>query len=156
MRYWGYLAAKLAAVCGIFYGSLALLNWAWPPERHLFGWRPDVNYIPPHFGYDLAFTFTVLMLFLLLQAAAWLVWRDHRYRCRVCLRRLRMPVESGSRDRMLQFGKPRLEYICPYGHGNLKIDELQILGFEISEWTPHSDDIWQELCAASKEPEDEP
>ena len=56
-----------------------------------------------------------------------IIW-DQRYRCRVCLRRLRMPIETGSWSRMLQFGRPRIEYICPYGHGTLKEDELQISG----------------------------
>ena len=57
-----------------------------------------------------------------------IIW-DQRYRCRVCLRRLRMPIETGSWGRMLQFGRPRIEYICPYGHGTLKEDELQISGW---------------------------
>jgi hypothetical protein len=78
------------------------------------------------------------------------IW-DQRYRCRVCLRKLRMPVETGSWSRMLQFGRPRIEYICPYGHGTLREEELQISGLQNPEWTPHSDDIWEELCASSKE-----
>ena len=83
------------------------------------------------------------------------IW-DQRYRCRVCLRRLRMPVETGSWSRMLLLGRPHIEYICPYGHGTLKQEELQISGLENAEWTPHSDDIWEELCAASKESDDQP
>ena len=39
-----------------------------------------------------------------------------------------MPIETGSWSRMLQFGRPRIEYICPYGHGTLSEDELQISG----------------------------
>jgi hypothetical protein len=57
---------------------------------------------------------------------------------------------------MLQFGRPRIEYICPYGHGTLREDELQISGLENPEWTPHSDDMWEELYAASKETDDKP
>jgi hypothetical protein len=57
---------------------------------------------------------------------------------------------------MLQFGRPRIEYICPYGHGTLKEEELQISGLENPEWTPHSDDLWEELCASAKEPADRP
>ena len=63
--------------------------------------------------------------------------------CRVCLRRLRMPVETGSWSRMLQFGRPRIEYICPYGHGTLREDELQISGLENPEWKAHSGDQCQ-------------
>ena len=149
MRYWGYFAAKLVAVGGTFYGMAALLNRKWPAEKFY-------SYVPPRFGYDLGFTLTVLVLFLLFVGALNLVWADQRYRCRVCLRQLRMPVETGSWSRMLQFGRPRIEYICPYGHGTLREDELQISGLENLEWTAHSDDIWEELCASSKEPDDLP
>ena len=150
MRYWAYFAAKLVAVAATFYGLLALLNWCWPPEPRFF------TYVPPRFGYNLGYTLTVLILFLLFTGAMYFVIWDQRYRCRVCLRQLRMPVETGSWSRMLQFGRPRIEYICPYGHGTLREEELQISGLENPEWTPHSDDMWEELCASSKEPDDLP
>jgi len=143
MRYWGYFAGKLVAAAGLLWGLLALLNWYWPPEPQFY------SYVPPRFGYDLAYTTAVLVWFLLSTGALYLIIRDQRYRCRVCLRKLRMPVETGSWSRMLQFGRPRIEYICPYGHGTLREEELQISGLENPEWTPHSDDIWEELCAAS-------
>jgi len=75
---------------------------------------------------------------------------DQRYRCRVCARRLRMPVTSGSWGQLLQLGRPHLEYICPYGHGTLKVAELQISGLEPAEWTENGD-MWEELAAADKE-----
>jgi hypothetical protein len=150
MRYWAYFAAKVVAAFASFYGLLALLNWAWPPEPSFY------SYVPPRFGYSLGYTLTTLVLFLLFTATLYFVILDQRYRCRVCLRRLRMPVETGSWSRMLQFGRPRIEYICPYGHGTLKEHELQISGLENPEWTPHSDDMWEELCASSKEPENQP
>jgi hypothetical protein len=56
---------------------------------------------------------------------------------------------------MLQFGRPRIEYICPYGHGTLKQEEVQISGRENAQWTPHSDDIWEELVSSSKPGEDQ-
>ena len=87
--------------------------------------------------------------FLLCCGAVYVCIWDQRYRCRVCLRRLRMPVETGSWSRMLQLGRPRIEYICPYGHGKLNVAELQISGRENPEWTQH-EDLWDELCAASK------
>src|SRR5436190_6006884 len=149
MRYGAYFAAKLVGTAAFFAGLLALLNWYWPPEPKF------LNYVPPRFGYSLWYTATVMLLFLLFSAALYCIVWDQRYRCRVCLRRLRMPVETGSWSRMLQFGRPRIEYICPYGHGTLSEDELQISGLENPEWTPHSDDIWQELCASSKEPDDQ-
>jgi hypothetical protein len=145
MRYWGYFAGKLVAAAGVLYGLLKLLNWYWPAEP------PFLTYIPPRFGYDLWFTVASLGWFLLVTGVLYVIIRDQRYRCRVCLRKLRMPVETGSWSRMLQFGRPRIEYICPYGHGTLREDELQISGLQNPEWTPHSDDIWEELCASSKE-----
>lgn len=144
MRYWGYFAGKLAAAAAVLWGLLKLLNWYWPSEP------PYYNYIPPRFGYDLWYTAATLVWFLLLTGALYLTIRDQRYRCRVCLRKLRMPVETGSWSRMLQLGLPRIEYICPYGHGTLREDELQISGLQNPEWTPHSDDIWEELCASEE------
>ena len=29
---------------------------------------------------------------------------------------------------MLLFGRPQIEYICPYGHGTLREDDLHISG----------------------------
>ncbi len=151
MRYWGYFAAKIVVAASLLYGVLALINWEWPAERSQF-----YSYIPPRFGYELPYTLAVLIWFLLCTVALYGIIFDQRYRCRVCLRRLRMPVETGSWSRMLQFGMPRIEYICPYGHGTLREDELQISGLANPEWEPHSDDLWEELCASSKEPGDRP
>jgi hypothetical protein len=150
MRYWSYFAAKLVAAAAVLYGLLAILNWIYPPAPELF------EYLPPRFGYDLGYTLFVLVWFLMCTGALYLAIWDQRYRCRVCLRRLRMPVETGSWSRMLQLGRPRIEYICPYGHGTLKEDEFQISGVESPEWTPHSDDLLEELVAASKDPGEKP
>ena len=57
--------------------------------------------------------------------------------------RLRMPILTGSWTHVL-FGAPRTEYICPYGHGTLKVAELQITGHQYPDWEPH-EDIWKEL-----------
>jgi hypothetical protein len=53
---------------------------------------------------------------------------------------------------MLLYGKPRLEYICTYGHGTLKVPELHITGTEPSAWEPH-EDIWKELYSFDKAPD---
>src|SRR6266567_6373451 len=144
MRYWAYFGAKIAIAGATLFGLLALLNWYWPPEP------PFYSYVPPRFGYSLGFTLAALVWFLLLTGTAYWILHDQRYRCRVCLRRLRMPVETGSWHRMLLLGRPRMEYICPYGHGTLKEEELQISGLENPEWT-ESGDPWQELCASLKD-----
>jgi hypothetical protein len=80
--------------------------------------------------------------------AAGLVWAvilDQRYRCRSCVRRLRMPIHRGSWNHVL-LGAPRTEYICLFGHGTLTVAELQITGMQNPDWEPHQD-IWAELYA---------
>jgi hypothetical protein len=106
-------------------------------------------------GNYLAINLALMMWFLLGVGMLYLIVYDQRYRCRVCLRRLRMPVETGSRGFMLQMGRPRTEYICPYGHGTLKQEEFQTSGLENPEWTSHSGDMWEELYAASKQARDD-
>jgi hypothetical protein len=150
MRYWGFFAAKILVAGSIMAGLLALLNWISPAPPPVF------DYNPPRLGYDLGYTLAVLIWFMACTAALYFIILDQRYRCRVCLRKLRMPIETGSWGRMLQMGRPRIEYICPYGHGTLKEEELQISGLANPEWTPHSDDMWEELCASGKEPGDQP
>src|SRR5262245_46683431 len=154
MRYWAFLTGKLLAISGLSTGMFAALQRFWPrPPEFAFGLAPRGGFVyTPRFGPDLGFTLAVGLWFLLscgmLYAAIW----DQRYRCRVCLRRLRMPVETGSWSRMLQFGRPEIEYICTFGHGRLNVAEVQISGAENPEWTPHGD-MWTELAGAGK-PED--
>jgi hypothetical protein len=146
MRYWGYFAGKLVAGAGIMWALLALLNFSIPPGP-CFG-----QYCFPRFPYNLAYTLLAGGWFLLCCGTLYLIILDQRYRCRVCLRRLRMPIETGSWSRMLQLGRPRIEYICTYGHGTLAEPELQISGHENSEWTQHAE-YWEELCAGAKDEE---
>jgi hypothetical protein len=106
-------------------------------------------------GRYLAINLALMVWFLFGAGMLYLIVYDQRYRCRVCLRRLRMPVETGSRGFMLQMGRPRTEYICPYGHGTLKQEEFQTSGLENPEWTAHTGDMWDELYAASKRDQEE-
>jgi hypothetical protein len=150
MRYWGFFAGKLGIAGAVSYGMLKAINAYWSSPLWFYGVRM------PRFGVDLAFTTAVGVWFLLSIGLLYVCVWDQRYRCRVCLRRLRMPIETGSWDRMLQLGRPRIEYICPYGHGTLKEEELQISGIDNAEWT-ESGDMWEELCAAaSKDSEPHP
>ena len=105
MRYWAYFAAKLAVADAALYGLLLVVMRGMPRVP------PRLSYVPPGFGYDLSYTLVVLVWFLVCTGVFYLAIWDQRYRCRVCLRRLRMPVETGSWSRMLQFGRPRIEYI---------------------------------------------
>jgi hypothetical protein len=150
MRYWALLAGKLGIAGAVSYGMLSAVNAYWSSPLWFHGVRMA------RFGVDLAFTMAVAVWFLLSAGLLYLCIWDQRYRCRVCLRRLRMPIETGSWDRMLLLGPPRIEYICPYGHGTLKEEELQISGIDAAEWT-ESGDLWEELCAAaSKDSEPHP
>ena len=144
MRYWAWFAAKLAVATA---GSAGLLKWVsrmFPAEKDtLAPLGKGVSYLLC----DLA----LMLVFLLFAGALYLAVWDQRYRCRVCLRRLRMPIATGSWSQILLFGRPQIEYICPYGHGTLREDDLHISGMSAAEWTPHSDDIWAELTAPGKE-----
>jgi hypothetical protein len=146
VRYWGYLAGKLIVAAGIAFGLLTAINSLWPPAPLVFNMRL------PRFGIDLLYTSVIGLWFLVLSGMLYLCVLDQRYRCRVCLRRLRMPVETGSWGRMLLLGRPHIEYICPYGHGKLNVAELQISGLENPEWTAHAD-MWEELASTARGPE---
>jgi len=143
MKYWGYFVAKLMAAGAILWAArLVLLKLAPQPSTFM--------YVTPRdpFAFDLAFTFLMLGYWLFATGLIWAVIWDQRYRCRTCLRRLRMPIHTGSWTHVL-FGAPRTEYICTYGHGTLKVAELQITGRQNPDWEPH-EDIWEELFAVNK------
>jgi hypothetical protein len=134
VRYWSFLLGKLALAAALTAGLIRLADRFSPNS---------------HFGYDLLYTTVTGVVFLIGYGLAYLAILDQRYRCRVCLRRLRMPVVTGSWSRMLQFGRPRIEYICIYGHGKLNVEELQFTGTEAPAWQRHND-MWDELFAISK------
>jgi len=146
MKYWGYLAAKLAAAAALLLGLRRLIAHSFPrPEPMHFG-RYIVNPRPDPFATDLGYTFVMLLFSLIAVGVVWAVIWDQRYRCRTCLRRLRMPIATGSWNNIMLIGRPQTEYICPYGHGTLKVEELQIDGHKGPDWEPHQD-MWKELLA---------
>jgi hypothetical protein len=152
MRYWAYLAGKVVVAAVPLYGLLFLLERSFPPlpKNH------DPLAALAQAGKSLACDLWLLGWFVLCVATVYMIVWDQRRRCRVCLRQLRMPIETGSRSYMLQLGRPTVESICPYGHGTLKEDELQITGHDSPEWKRNSDDIWDELCAPYKDTSQEP
>jgi hypothetical protein len=143
VRYWGFLLVKLSAAALASSAALWFLNLFWPPRTPLF----HLNRY--QFMFDLGYTTLVMVWFLLSYGMLYLAFWDQRYRCRTCLHRLCMPVETGSWSHMLRLGRPKMEYICPYGHGTLNIEELQITGTVAPDWTEHGD-IWAELFAEPK------
>lgn len=144
LRYWGFLLLKFAgAIVGSGF-ALWFLNLFWAPHTRLF------HLAMGEFSFDLLYTFLAGIWFQFSFGLFYLAIWDQRYRCRTCLRRLCMPIETGSWGYMLQLGRPQIEYICPYGHGKLNIEEIQITGKTTPAWTEHGD-LWEELFAASDE-----
>ncbi|HML17051.1 MAG TPA: hypothetical protein VK419_08490 [Bryobacteraceae bacterium] len=139
MKYWGYLVAKLALAAGILFPLERAIAHAFPPAK------PFAQGGPNPLLRDVPLTFAMLFFSLIVAGVLWAIVWDHRYRCRTCLRRLRMPIQTGSWTHVL-LGAPRTEYICPYGHGTLRVDQLQITGLHEAEWQPH-DDMWKELAS---------
>ncbi len=142
MRYWLYLLAKLVLGAGFVLAlqyALVQVYPAPPPPLARFGPAP------PLFLHDMLFTFAVLFVWLLGSGVLFVIIWDQRRRCRTCLHRLIMPVSRGSWGNMVVFGRPQTELICPFGHGTLSIEELQITGHQFPDWQPHGDNIWKEL-----------
>lgn len=139
MRYWGFFLAKLGAAVLLIWGALSLIRLGFPQPTVFL----DQEQKP--FGHDLGYTLTMMLFFLFCAGLMYAIVWDQRYRCRTCLRRLRMPVFAGSWPNMLMIGRPRTEYICLYGHGTLKVPEEQITGPNTPDWEPHDEDIWKEL-----------
>lgn len=142
MKYWLYLIGKLAVCTGAVWGLQQILVFFYPaPKPQLPGFGPP----PPLFLHDMLFTFAVLGIWLVGAGLVFVALWDQRRRCRTCLRRLIMPVATGSWGNMVVFGRPRTEWICPFGHGTLSIEELQITGHQSPDWQRHDDNIWKEL-----------
>jgi hypothetical protein len=142
MKYWLYLSAKLLASLGVVFALQKLLILAYPtPPPPLAKYGPP----PPLFLHDLLFTFLTLGVWLMGAGLLALTIWDQRRRCRSCLRPLIMPIARGSWGNMVIFGRPQTEWICPFGHGTLSIEELQITGRQRPDWQPHDDNIWKEL-----------
>jgi len=111
--------------------------------------RPILYVYKPRHPYDLTSVLADGVFFLLSCGLIFLCLLDSKYRCRVCLRRLRMPVESGNWSRAILFSPPRVTSICPYGHGTLDVPEVHVSGQNPAEWHAHGD-IWRELEALDR------
>jgi hypothetical protein len=137
MRYWAFLIAKLVVAAGVLLGLGLILHYLFPPYERFVDGGPFTASPGMIFALILQAVFAICMF--------WLIIWDQRYRCRTCLRRLRMPIQTGSWTHVL-LGAPRTEYICTYGHGTLKVAELQITGHQQPDWEPH-EDMWKELSS---------
>ncbi len=142
MKYWLLLVAKLAVWFGAMYGLQTGVEHLFPvppPPLPKFG-RPQVMFM-----HDMPFTFAIFAVWLVGAGLFGVILWDHRRRCRTCLRKLIMPIATGSWGHMVTFGRPKTELICPFGHGTLSIEELQITGRHTPDWQPHDENIWKEL-----------
>jgi hypothetical protein len=144
MKYWGFFLAKLAAAGLAIWGAWVAIAMCFPHSIHFQGNAHFEQYDLSPFTHDLGYTVAMMVFFSFSVGLLYLVIWDQRYRCRTCLRRLRMPVTAGSWPNMLLIGQPRTEYICIYGHGTLIVPEVQITGAGGPDWEPH-DDMWTEL-----------
>jgi hypothetical protein len=154
MRYWAYFAAKLAAAGVALYGLLLLIDRVIPQgvsHSVKSGEKDFHKLLAPldDMGLVLGTCAALMVWCALATAAVFFIVQDQKCRCRVCLRRLRMPLVTGSWGLMLQLGRPQVESICPYGHGTLRSEELQITGLATPEWTAKSGDMWEDLYASS-------
>lgn len=138
MRYWGFLTAKLVGAALLLYGAVETILASLPRPEPIRGVVDDP------FGHNLGYTLLVMFFCVLGAGVLWAIAIDHRYRCRTCLRRLRMPLATGSWTQVL-LSRPRTEYICPYGHGTLRVEELQITGHAEPAWQ-ENEDMWKELA----------
>ena len=145
MKYWGFLLAKLVAAALLIWGLWFAIGMLMGRPIVIYGYRGiEVQQLSP-FTHDLGYTVAMMLFFTFSAGLLYAIIWDQRYRCRTCLRRLRMPMAAGSWPNMLLLGQPRMEYICVYGHGTLKVPEVQITGPNGPDWQPHDDDIWKEL-----------
>ena len=138
MKYWGFFVAKLLVAAAVLSGLWKLVRAVLPASQTFM----NANLQP--MGHDLTYSLAAYSFWLFAAGVVYLIVLDQKYRCRTCLRRLRMPVTRGSWNRMFLVGKPHTEYICIYGHGTLKVPDLQFTGKEPLKWAEHQD-IWKEL-----------
>src|ERR1700733_1545545 len=106
VKYWGYLAAKILLGLAVWVGlQQALYLYPLPPPlppelEAKFGKQPALQL------HDMLLTFLVMAHYMAGAAIIYgIVW-DQKRRCRTCLRRLIMPLSTGSWSNMVTFGRP--------------------------------------------------
>jgi hypothetical protein len=143
IRYWGWLLIKLALTILAVGAFWTLASWLLPPAPSglLANW--------PRFGSDLSYTFAVAFSAILGFLLGWLAAVDQVYRCRICVRRLRMPRSEGNYSHTLLGGTPFTEYICTYGHGKLYVPEVHVSSSRALRWVGYGS-LWENLMQAER------
>ena len=143
MKYWLFFLAKLIVAAALFAGIWTAMEYFLPEPGKISDFKLG------RFGQDLTWTTAIFIYSLAAAGTIYLIALDQRYRCRTCLRRLRMPVSSGAWENMLRIGMPQVEYICLFGHGTLNVKLVHFTGREGDDWREHDDNIWRELESLS-------
>jgi hypothetical protein len=132
-RWWAFLVAKSALVLI----AACLLAWV---SIHSLAVSLVGSVYPMADG-------MALWLFLVLSIAplSWSV-RDQQKRCRVCLRRLSIPVRIGAPGSIL-FNGSGTEMVCAQGHGVLYLPDSEGKWLEGDRWN-NLDDSWAGLFRA--------
>ena len=141
MKYWSWLAAKLILATLAVGAFWTVVSWTLPPPPTglLANW--------PRFGSDLSYTFAVAFSVIVGFGLGWLCAVDQVYRCRTCVRRLRMPRAEGNYSRVMLGGAPFTEYICTYGHGKLFVPDVHLSSSRAMRWVGYGS-LWENLMRA--------
>jgi hypothetical protein len=126
-KWWALLGAKGLLLLGL---HLLLMIWV---GGHYPGGR---------LGIDLQYSFAVMGTDMCVFVVGFFLWLDQKYRCRTCIRRLRMPLARGSFSRATIFSPPSLEWICTFGHGTMREHGASLGGPMGSEWIKNDDNFW--------------
>ncbi len=132
LRYWSFFTVKTFFMLVV----LALLC-AETASRNALGVHPSKIFLGLFI--DWASILGALLIF------RWSIL-DQSRRCPVCLRRLAMPVASGSWGSSL-LAPPSTELLCDKGHGSLLVDDSHTAFGEVRRWIA-LDDSWRELFTA--------
>lgn len=145
IRYWLWLAVKLGIAGLIVVGVWTVAGWVIPPAPGglLAGY--------PRLGSDLAYTLAVFVVGFIAFLLGWWCAVDQVYRCRVCVRKLRMPLAEGNYGRVMREGVPHTEYICTYGHGRLRVPDVHVSGSRapLFRWIAYRS-LWEDLLDAEQ------
>lgn len=142
-RYLVLLVAKILVVAGILAAMILAVNALFPPPPGLLHDWPRLGTSWP---YTLALLICVLADYGLLRLALW----DQRYRCRICLSRLRLPTTEGNYSSVWLGGAPYTEYVCTWGHGNLYIPDVHLASGRKAVWVGYQS-LWENLIKAETE-----
>ena len=128
MRWWSLLAAKLAVLATLHLVMILAINRMIPGAT---------------LGLHLGYSFAVLGADMAVFVIGYFFWLDQKLRCRSCATRLRMPVATGNWSKATLFAPPQMEWICPFGHGTMRHNEVQLSGSQRDTWDENDPDFWQ-------------